>query len=53
MLTRKAFIYNNVKAAGTLFVGKSLLTELIADEKGYQLTVLHTNDVHSRIGNFA
>ena len=52
MLTRKAFIYNNMMAAGTLFAGKSLLTELIADEKGYQLTVLHTNDVHSRLEPF-
>ncbi len=52
MLTRKAFIYNNIMAAGTFFAGSSLLTELIADEKGYQLTVLHTNDVHSRIEPF-
>ena len=52
MLTRKAFIYNNVMAAGTLFAGKSLLTGLIADEKAYRLTVLHTNDVHSRIDPF-
>jgi len=52
MLTRKTFIYNNVMAAGTLFAGRSLLNELIAYEKGYQLTVLHTNDVHSRIDPF-
>ena len=52
MLTRKSFIYNNVMAAGSLFAGKSLLNELIADEKGYKLTVLHTNDVHSRIDPF-
>jgi hypothetical protein len=29
MLTRKAFIYNNMLAAGTLFAGSSLLSELI------------------------
>jgi len=52
MLTRKAFIYNNVMAAGTLFAGGSLLSELVADEKAYRLTVLHTNDVHSRIDPF-
>src|SRR5687767_2984669 len=52
MLTRKTFIYNNMMAAGTFFAGKSLLTELIADDKGHQLTVLHTNDVHSRIEPF-
>src|SRR4030095_809634 len=52
MLTRKAFIYNNMMAAGTLFAGRSLLSELIADEKAYRLTILHTNDVHSRIDPF-
>jgi 5'-nucleotidase len=52
MLTRKTFIYNNMMAAGTLFTGKSLLTELIADEKAYRLTILHTNDVHSRLDPF-
>ena len=52
MLTRKTFIYNNMMATGTLFAGRSLLSELIAEEKGYQLTVLHTNDVHSRIEPF-
>ena len=39
-------------AAGTLFAGQSLLSELIADEKAYRLTILHTNDVHSRIDPF-
>ena len=52
MLTRKAFIYNNMMAAGTIFAGRSLLSELIVDEKAYRLTVLHTNDVHSRIDPF-
>src|SRR5262245_33467500 len=49
MLTRKEFLYNNIMAAGCLVAGKSLLTELIADERTYKLTVLHTNDVHSRL----
>jgi len=52
MLTRKAFIYNNVMVAGTLLAGRSLLSEIITDEKAYRLTVLHTNDVHSRIDPF-
>jgi 5'-nucleotidase len=52
MLTRKAFIYNNMIAAGSFLAGRSLLAELIADEKQYKLTVLHTNDVHSRIDPF-
>lgn len=38
--------------AGSFLAGKSLLTELIAEEKEYKLTVLHTNDVHSRIDPF-
>lgn len=52
MLTRKAFIHSNVMVAGSFLAGRSLLTELIADEKEYRLTVLHTNDVHSRIDPF-
>jgi len=52
MLTRKAFIYNNIMAAGTLLAGNSLINELTADAKAYRLTVLHTNDVHSRIDPF-
>lgn len=52
MLTRKGFIYNNMMVAGSFLAGKSLLTELIAEEKEYKLTVLHTNDVHSRIDPF-
>ena len=39
-------------AAGTLFAGSSLFSEMIVDEKAYRLTVLHTNDVHSRIDPF-
>src|ERR1044071_1523922 len=52
MLTRKEFLYNNIMAAGSLIAGRSLLTELVADEKFYKLTVLHTNDVHSRLDPF-
>lgn len=52
MLTRKAFIYNNIMAAGTLLAGNSLLNELTADARSYKLTILHTNDVHSRIDPF-
>lgn len=52
MLTRKAFIYNNVMAAGAFLAGSSVLNELVADERAYRLIVLHTNDVHSRIDPF-
>jgi 5'-nucleotidase len=52
MLTRKEFLYNNIMAAGSFVAGKSLLTELMAEERSYKLTVLHTNDVHSRLDPF-
>jgi 5'-nucleotidase len=52
MLTRKAFLYNNIMAAGSLIAGRSLVRELVTDEKSYKLTVLHTNDVHSRLDPF-
>src|SRR6478735_449010 len=52
MLTRKTFIYNNMMATASLFAGKSLLSEIDADKRSYQLTVLHTNDVHSSIEPF-
>jgi 5'-nucleotidase len=52
MLTRKAFLCNNMMAAGALFAGPTLLSEFITDQKAYRLTVLHTNDVHSRIDPF-
>ena len=38
--------------AGAFLAGESLLNELATDEKAYRLTVLHTNDVHSRIDPF-
>jgi 5'-nucleotidase len=52
MLTRKEFLYNNMLAAGGLIAGNSLINELITEEKAYKLTVLHTNDVHSRLDPF-
>ena len=52
MLTRKEFLYSNMLAAGGLIAGRSLISELTAEEKRYHLTVLHTNDVHSRLDPF-
>ena len=52
MLTRKEFLYNNIVAAGGLMAGRSLFSELSADERSYKLTILHTNDVHSRLDPF-
>lgn len=52
MLTRKEFLYNNILVAGCLIARKSFINELIAEERNYKLTVLHTNDVHSRLDAF-
>lgn len=52
MLTRKQFLYNNMLVAGGLITGKPLINEIIANERNYKLTVLHTNDVHSRLDPF-
>src|SRR6185436_2587095 len=52
MLTRKDFLYSNILAAGGLIAGRSLLTELTDEARSYKLTVLHTNDVHSRLDPF-
>lgn len=52
MLTRKEFLRNNLFAAGSMLTAGHLLEELSADSKSYRLTVLHTNDVHSRIDPF-
>jgi 5'-nucleotidase len=52
MLTRKAFIYNNIMATGSLLAGNSLINELTTDANSYKITILHTNDVHSRIDPF-
>ena len=52
MLTRKTFIRDNVMAAGAFFAGGSLINEFIDRDPAYRLTILHTNDVHSRIDPF-
>jgi 5'-nucleotidase len=52
MLTRKGFLYNNIMVAGGLFAGGALINELTTDSRSYKLTVLHTNDVHSRLDPF-
>lgn len=52
MLTRKAFIRNGFLATGALFAKGDLLAEAIREEKLYKLTILHTNDVHSRLDPF-
>lgn len=51
MLNRRTFISQSVLAAGSLLVGSKLsATESV--EEAAKLTILHTNDVHSRIDPF-
>ena len=37
---------------GAVFAGNSLFAEQAGDQRAYRLTVLHTNDVHSRLDPF-
>lgn len=52
MLSRKGFIRQAGMAAGAIMAGPSVVeaAEHFATEK---LTILHTNDVHSRLEPFA
>ncbi len=52
MLNRRKFITRTGLAAGSLLTGPSLLAELALDAASRKLTVLHTNDVHSRLEPF-
>jgi 5'-nucleotidase len=52
MLNRRKFISESVLTAGAMFTGPSLINELLKEEASYKLTILHTNDVHSRIDPF-
>ena len=52
MLTRRGFIKNAGFAAGALLTSRSVLAEQ-ADESIHKVTILHTNDVHSRLEPFA
>jgi 5'-nucleotidase len=52
MLNRKEFIKSSVLTAGTLLAGRSVFAETFAAELVHRLTILHTNDVHSRIDPF-
>lgn len=49
MLTRRRFITQSTLTTGALLTGSSLIKELMEESKSYRLTILHTNDVHSRI----
>ena len=49
MLTRRRFISQSALTSGAFFTGSSLIKEILEDTNSYKLTILHTNDVHSRI----
>jgi 5'-nucleotidase len=52
MQSRRKFITQSTLAAGALLAGNSLFAEMQKDAKAKRLTILHTNDVHSRLEPF-
>lgn len=52
MLNRRRFIAQAVLSAGACFLSPALLKEMEQEARSYRLTVLHTNDVHSRLDPF-
>ncbi|OLY91769.1 5'-nucleotidase [Cnuella takakiae] len=53
MQNRRTFIRQSALAAGSLLLGAQAgAAELLVDARSRQLTILHTNDTHSRIDPF-
>lgn len=53
MLTRRNFIQQSALATGAVLTGDALLNKAVAAEaRDQRLTILHTNDVHSRLEPF-
>ena len=52
MQNRRKFIAQSVLAAGSLLASRSVLAGLHEDNDLKKLTILHTNDVHSRLESF-
>lgn len=52
MQSRRKFIKQSALATGALLAGNSLFAEMQQDAKAKRLTILHTNDVHSRLEPF-
>ncbi len=52
MQSRRKFIAQSALAAGALLSSNSLFAEMHKDAKAKKLTILHTNDVHSRLEPF-
>jgi 5'-nucleotidase len=53
MQSRRKFITQSALATGALFTSNSLFAELQKENAAKKLTILHTNDVHSRLEPFA
>jgi 5'-nucleotidase len=51
-LKRREFIKNSIKASAYLGLASAIPFELLAKEDFIKLTILHTNDMHSRVDPF-
>ncbi len=52
MQSRRKFIAQTALTAGAIFTGNSLFAEMQQEAAAKKLTILHTNDVHSRLEAF-
>lgn len=52
MVNRRIFIKQSALVAGALFTSKSFSNDFNAEQPIQKLTILHTNDVHSRLDPF-
>jgi 5'-nucleotidase len=52
MQTRRKFITQSALAAGAILTSNSLFAEMQQENAAKKLTILHTNDVHSRLEPF-
>lgn len=52
MQSRRKFITQSALAAGAMLTSNSLFAEMQKDNAAKKLTILHTNDVHSRLQPF-
>jgi 5'-nucleotidase len=51
-MNRRKFIQQGMVAGSAMVAGSLLPEQLLAVDNPYQLTILHTNDVHSRLDPF-
>lgn len=52
MHSRRKFLQQSALVAGAALTSNSLFAEMWADDEAKKLTILHTNDVHSRLEPF-